>query len=106
MMQGILPNALKAIQAMDAALYRSCLEQLTPHEDATSMTVMKNTGEVIMTWVALSNILSSNSHPVAVHLMSKSALHSINLRRSSLGAGLMALLHASGMPSTEGVCFQ
>ncbi|KAK9901587.1 hypothetical protein WJX75_003519 [Coccomyxa subellipsoidea] len=46
---GILPNALKAIQAMDAALYRSCLEQLTPHEDATSMTVMKNTGEVIMT---------------------------------------------------------
>ncbi|EIE20795.1 FAD/NAD(P)-binding domain-containing protein [Coccomyxa subellipsoidea C-169] len=46
---GILPNALKAIQAMDTALYESCLQHLTPHEDAQSVTILKNTGQIIMT---------------------------------------------------------
>ncbi len=48
-MQGVLPNALKAIRAMDTALYNSCLEQLTPQDDYQCVTIMKNTGETIMT---------------------------------------------------------
>ncbi|CAL8467996.1 g7534 [Coccomyxa elongata] len=46
---GVLPNALKAIHAMDTALYNSCLEQLTPQDDYQCVTIMKNTGEIIMT---------------------------------------------------------
>ena len=48
MSQGILPNALKAIRAMDEGLYASCIESLTPADSERGMITKDNTGSRIL----------------------------------------------------------
>ena len=46
--QGILPNALKAIRAMDEQLYASCIESLTPNHSERGMITKNNTGSKVL----------------------------------------------------------
>ena len=46
--QGILPNALKAIRAIDAQLGRELEDTLRPADSAANVSIFKNTGEQLM----------------------------------------------------------
>lgn len=51
--QGILPNALKAIRAIDAQLGRELEDTLQPADSAANVSIFKNTGEQLMQYAAV-----------------------------------------------------